>query len=636
MDNLSQTFEYDGDELHPPAERFLLFVDGELVPKEAARWQSHLDACWSCRVRVGKIQETIADIIEFEDAVSSFQFSNSSPDWGNFNSRLNALSREIGEKSVKSRFFGFWKQLQQFRSFNWMSKMAASTLAALLIFAVFYQFLAPAPVSASELLEKAATAQQEKIKTANQPVVYQKLKISQADKSVVLEVWNEIGTAKNKKSSAAIAAQENADVLSEYEAALERNNFDPRKPLSSEIFRAWRVSLADKTDTVSQIETANGENAFRLTTAVGDARENGEIVRASLIVRQTDWHAVSQTIQVKIGDEIKTFEVSEMDFEVLNRDVLAKNFFGEDGALAKEIALAVKPSPNVSPKDSPSPDAEKSPETIVKAESSPNAPPVAAASVDLEVEVLNLLNQAKADTGEQITVARENGLLKVRGIVETTERKKEILTALQPVSGNPSVRIEINTVAEAVAAEKNKSKNALTVQKIQTENSSTATENDLIEHLGSAEKARAFAASTVNRSSRAMSRAYALKRLVGQFKPEELRQMSPDARAKWLALVQSHARAFQTETENLRAELQQVFGAPNAVAATNTPPVNNAGDVPRAVEALLGYASDNDRIVRSALTVSAGGTQFSAIKTRQFWQSLKNAEALAARLQTVK
>ncbi|MDQ3180894.1 MAG: hypothetical protein M3Q33_10280, partial [Acidobacteriota bacterium] len=254
---------------------------------------------------------------------------------------------------------------------------------------------------------------------------------------------------------------------------------------------------------------------------------------------------------------------------------------------------------------------------------------------DLEVEVLDLLSQAKADMGEQITVTRENGLLSVRGIVETPQRKNEILRALQSVKNNPSVKIDVKTVSEAVAAEKNNPKQPATVQEIQTENSSIAAENDLIEHFGSAEAARSFATATVARSGRAMNHAYALKRLIQQFKPEELRQLSPESRAKWLALVKSHTRAFGEETEALQRELQPIFAVPNVGAAT-MPAVKNVADVPQAIETLFDMAAANDRVVRSAMTVSAGDTQFTAIKTAQFWQSLKSAEALAAKLQTIR
>ena len=80
---------------------------------------------------------------------------------------------------------------------------------------------------------------------------------------------------------------------------------------------------------------------------------------------------------------------------------------------------------------------------------STSAPP--AASAELEVDVAYLLNRAKADRNEQVTLTRSaGGSLRVEGIVDTEERKQEFLRALAPVSNNPAVKIEIRTVAEAM------------------------------------------------------------------------------------------------------------------------------------------------------------------------------------------
>ena len=139
----------------------------------------------------------------------------------------------------------------------------------------------------------------------------------------------------------------------------------------------------------------------------------------------------------------------------------------------------------------------------------------------------------------------------------------------------------------------------------------------------------------VARSNRAMGRAYALKRLVEQFKPDELRNLSPDSRAKLLALVRSHAGAIREECEGLQSELRPIFGSVNAGAA-GTPDADEVTSLPRAVDALVTLASTNDTVVRSAFTLSASGPGFTAIKTPQFWQSLKTAETLAAKLQSIK
>ena len=139
----------------------------------------------------------------------------------------------------------------------------------------------------------------------------------------------------------------------------------------------------------------------------------------------------------------------------------------------------------------------------------------------------------------------------------------------------------------------------------------------------------------IARSNRAMSRAYALKRLVGQFKPDELKKLSPDSRSKLLALVRTYAGAIREECEGLQSELRPVFGLANADAA-GTPDVGDVTSLPSAVDTLVTLAATNDTVVRSAFTLSASGPGFTAIKTSQFWQSLKTAEALAAKLQSVK
>jgi hypothetical protein len=77
------------------------------------------------------------------------------------------------------------------------------------------------------------------------------------------------------------------------------------------------------------------------------------------------------------------------------------------------------------------------------------------ATAELEIEVLRLLNQANADLGEQIAAKRApDGTLLVSGIVATEKRKAELLQALSPVAGHPAVRLEIQTVNEAVARQK--------------------------------------------------------------------------------------------------------------------------------------------------------------------------------------
>ena len=632
MDNLSQNFENE----HPPHERFLLYVDGELAPKEAAKWQAHLDACWSCRVRVGKIEETIADIIEFENTVSNFQVSRGGQNWGNFDSRLNALAQEVGKKSFAARIFGFWKQAQNFLSFNWAGKFAASSLAVLLIFAIVYQFVLVSPVSASELLERARAAQSEKLKAANQPVIYQKFKVSEQNKSAVLEVWNEIRTAKNK-TIPAVGSNEDSVVLDEYETAMTGNGFDSLKPLSAEVFGSWRERFAEKSETVAPTRLADGADAFKLTTVINEPRAAGEITQASLVVRESDWHPVSQVVSIKTDAGEKTFEVFELEFRVINRDTLAKNFFGEDATLAKENKPNAAASPNASPDEKPSPS--QGANVLTNANTEAVSSPNATATADLEVEVLNLLSQAKADLGEQISVVREQGLVKVRGIVETAERKNEILNQLQSVQKNPVVKIEIQTVAEAVAKQKPDGAKDLptNAQGVEIQSQTIAAEAQLrayFERQGSdADGAiRTFAARRVAQSRTGMQHLGALKKLANQFSPAELKTLTPEAREKWLALIRSHARAFYEQDAALRGDLKPVFFAGASESAGDSSAIAGDSQLLTGIRQLFELGAGNDQVIRSAFTASSG-TRVSAISSPQFWKSLKDAEALARQIQ---
>lgn len=252
------------------------------------------------------------------------------------------------------------------------------------------------------------------------------------------------------------------------------------------------------------------------------------------------------------------------------------------------------------------------------------------------MEVLRLLSDAGADLGEQVSVERTpGGLLRVAGIVETGERKAEILRALGPVTDNPAVLIEIRTVAEALAEKKGQGAKPATEQKVEIQSGSMAAESDLRSYFGGEEQARAFAARMVARSRRAVSHLYTLKNLSTRFSKDQLQRLSPEARGRWLSLLRSHAHAYRLEAEGLRQELRPVFfpSAPQGGAAAGPTPADIDGVV-RAIDQLFAQGSANDRVILSAFTTSAQGATVTAIRAPQFWQSLLDAEGLAARIES--
>jgi RNA polymerase sigma factor (sigma-70 family) len=280
------------------------------------------------------------------------------------------------------------------------------------------------------------------------------------------------------------------------------------------------------------------------------------------------------------------------------------------------------------------------PETVALA---PGPPPPApfVATAELEVEVLRLLNDIGADLDDQTTVTRApDGRLKVGGIVASDQRKTEILRALAPVIKNPAVRVDIETVAEAIRREarSQSSPGSVVAQRVEVTQARMAAYEDLRKYVGKEdaqtdEKIRQFASHVLSRSSQAMSRAGALKRLVGRFSPEDLRTLSPDARSQWLKVVRSHARAIEQESNALRRELSAVFSPSSTFDERQSGiEVSDDASLYSAAERLFELVAENDRVVSSAFAISAGGNTTSAIRALQFWRGLRDAETLAAKI----
>jgi RNA polymerase sigma factor (sigma-70 family) len=358
------------------------------------------------------------------------------------------------------------------------------------------------------------------------------------------------------------------------------------------------------------------------------AREAGStstLVRAVLVLSRSDLHVTEETLLVQQDNEVREYHFTEASFERRPPSAVAPSVFEPEMEL---LGIATTETPGEKIKNT-------------KAGSQPLVPTRTVATPELEVEVLRLLNQAGADMGEQVGVTRTpEGLLRIDGIVETNERKAQILAAVAPVINDPAVRIEIQTAAEASAkVSKSRTKpTAIEVQRVEIANDTMPVRPELRRYFGKegaqdSEEIGRFASRMISLSSQAVSHAGAMRRLVNQFSPDELRTFTPEARAKWLSLVRMHAVAFERDTASLRRELQPIF-FPNAPpdAAQSQLEINNDADLVHAVQRLFELAATNYEIVRTSFSTTTSSTSISAIKTPQFWHSLKSTESLANKI----
>lgn len=575
------------------------------------------------------------------------------------------------------------------RHFSPRSLRLSAIIASLLIFSfIGVYFLGNGSftvVSAEELLNRAVNSRQDEIRSKSEPVLYQQFQIkrrtarnqeSVKEETLKIELWQDTtnsrlrqvvlsgssgepvraGENKNQNPNniqpAALSTTDGAlsnqqTIASELEQILKANNFEPPHPLSIKGYRTWRNSLPSKQETVEEGKTDDGVSVLRLQTEIPAPFNEGQVISANLVVRARDYHPLEQKLRVKTASGEQEYEMLETSFAVMSLNSLSPGFFGDNPSLtatATKLSPLLSPSPGITPMNNSANLVNNSLSNIEANAEKPTKNIPVRASSELEVEVLELLHDAKADLGEQIEVRREpNGPIIISGIVETPERKSELLNALGSVRENPAVKIQINTVAEAVAQQKQQKAVAATpepsVERIEVESNTFPAETDVRAFLArqgrdSDESVRQYAARVINRSSQAMNYLWAMKRHKGRFSAVELRKLSPESRGKWLQLVKSYARSYQNEIAALKGELQPVFGGSGVSEGGSN--INSDAELMQAIEELFEIGSANNQVVRSAFITSSSQAATTAIRTPQFWRSLSQAEALAASLQAAK
>jgi len=634
---------------HLSEDDLLLYADGELTRDQAANIHSHLEACWSCRARAEKYEGTIRSYIDYREIVQKPMDKAPPNGWRNFDRALEELVAASGRRSLLSLLRGWLAGLRPSpRSFSFSPQLAGRlaamlAIAAIAVVALLIQSNRVTVVSASELLQRAASAHDQQLRATTQPIVYQKLQVKRksstasGESAATLEIWNDVNNSRFNQSvgdwSAVSTWVSNATpprnqtpaqaLLVDLENAFRANRLDVNEPLSANGYLAWRDSVGQKDEQVSKTTVANGEEALSLKTVVNEAKAVGAITEAGLVVRMKDWHPVSERIRVKASEGEVEYELTEIAFRVASPNTLDPSVFGAPAV----ASLSSGPTPALSPTS-----------TRSEAVSSSPAP---AASAELEVEVLERLNQVNALLGEQLSLTRaSSGQLLVRGIVETEQRKREIEQALKSVSTNPAVRIEVNTVAEAQARQRQSPTRNVIVEEAQVAQQTIPVDTELRGYFSARgfsgdrleQQIRQFSGEVSNRSSRARSHALALKQIAERFTPAQLSTLDQTARNRWRALLREHAQAYEREIQQLRRELQPIFPAASSSASAAESEIRTDEELIAAVNRLFKMAAANDRALGQSFSVSTDAVSKAAVKTLELWRSVAACESLATRI----
>jgi hypothetical protein len=265
-------------------------------------------------------------------------------------------------------------------------------IAAVLCF-VFWINSGPS-LSAGELLDRAQKSERAAVAVNRPGVIYEKIQIRTSRRTVERTIYRDAqGIRRPRRQQLPPEDEQLKDKL-----AGAGVNWDA--PLAPVDYAEWRHRSGAMRDDV----TRSGQHLLTVTTT---ALTGGAVLKESLTIRDTDFHAVGRSIVLRDSD---TVEIAELNYDVLPWGAVNPDWFEP---LPGDTSIPGRIHSSVLPRLPSLPSTEELDEA--------------------EISTLLVLNQLSADKGEQIQVTRNGEGIQVRGIVATGERKQEIESQLTRV-----------------------------------------------------------------------------------------------------------------------------------------------------------------------------------------------------------
>ncbi len=566
---------------HPDEQDLFLCLEGELGTKPAARIRKHLERCWPCRMKHEELKHSISSIMKCRSALLASAPGFPAHAEQRFLAKLGRQAAAEGKKDAQLTLL--LKGLSEKTTPRRLPLAFACGVAVFLGILLWLRLGSVPIVSAREMLERTKRAEDQRVSRMANPVVYQKLRVRRTSTTpkhehvLVWETWNdrrnrrfrqEVEEVRSQGSGPARPTQAapsdrlaGAVILDELTQVFRTNHMDQRRPLSAAGFESWRRSIQPASEQVREATLADGGRALILTTTVTEALRENAIANAEWVVRAADWHPIQQRLKVQGKQELWEYELTETAFDVVALNSLDASFFA-----------AVTPTPVKPPLPA-----------LSKAQ--PVLPPETE-WIATEIEAYFALHGAKACLGEELEVVRTASIqVQVKGLVETPERKQELLLALQAL---PQVSSSIQTVAEALIASASQSpptgasrsgaerpdelpsREEVRSQRLPIQDQLERHFSQLDQTVqpsgrkapgGVARRIAELSDQSISISRSLLLEAWALRRLADRYPQERIRELRP--RARWLleTMLREHLEAQGALASQLRSLLFPVLNA---------------------------------------------------------------------------
>jgi hypothetical protein len=378
---------------HISDETLAAIISGELGSLHTLRTNAHLGQCWQCRARRDELERAAQLVVEYR----KHNLASCLPlDPGPRQSFL-ALVKE--QSISRPRAVAGWPRfLLRLRNFpSTMNPVFASVVVVAIAFVALFWIWQRSviSVSASELLQRAASSDEQHFNGRQTGVLYQQVAVRTGKNSFRHSIYRDLSSRRRMLPVTL------SDSEAEVQRKLEVVGVSWDQPLSAAKYKGWRDRQSKPVDEVHR----TGNSLLTLTTTLGE----GEVAKESLTVREEDFHPVKRIIEMR---DQETIEVAELDFAVL-------------GWNAVNLALFERlvPSPAALAAMTPS----------IHADLPQSLPSML--QIDIaELAVRSALNQINADTQDQIRVTHTDSGVVVKSIVRTNQRKQELIAQLNQIA----------------------------------------------------------------------------------------------------------------------------------------------------------------------------------------------------------
>jgi len=593
---------------HPSERDLLLFVNGEGSTALARSVRDHLDGCWSCSLKRDQMAGAIAAFMRERESGLATEEPSDSAD-RKFNSKLRRAAQQAEIARAASK---------RSPSERWLlgvplPVVVAVSLMAVLTAFVWLRFGSVPSVSAREILNRAEHAEAGRIRAVTEPVIHQRFQITrltngQSPQSTNLEIWHDWknnrwrqeteeaaavsgvvtskATASRNKSRPGTGTADHP-VIQELQSVQKSNDLH-QNPISVSAFAAWRSKLKNPVERIAETRLESGAKALTITTTATEPVANSRITKAEFVVRRQDWHPVEQRLNVSEPDGFRSYEIRETSFEVVALGSIGASIF-ELPELPAPLALQT---------------------------ASPDRPPLSVTPVnalELEMTLVHLLHQAGACLGEEVHIVEgvAGRLLELRGVVESSERKQELIRLFSEFPDVP-VLLQVPGGDEMSGSTAGAGMLAApaAAETTQGDHGPAPMKDHLLAHFAmldlprEAQRARMveFSNLVISQSQSAHSHVWALRRLVERFQKE---QLSASALARFQSMAQDHLRELSIligrSDEMLRPVLGSLSGSENAASRTAAGAVQGEGTLPSVSMRLFESVIHADNLILALL-----------------------------------